>query len=133
MVRPASEARSDIFFLHVKPFDQEFSLASSQGTSMGGGSNRAVDDLVSAQKEIIVATWKLDRRGRVASGATSKEDIRSVGRAEAELKARVEETASSFRASVMRDPQKTRSAARGERRRLPANSGRVRRCPKRTP
>src|SRR4051812_14740509 len=58
----ASETRSDIFFLEVKPFEQEFALAQSQVSAGGGGSNRQIDDLVAAQKEIIVATWKLDRR-----------------------------------------------------------------------
>ncbi len=60
---------------------------------MGGGSgNPQIDDLVAAQKEIIVATWKLDRRSRGAQGAKSEQDIRAVGKAEAELKTRVEQT-----------------------------------------
>ena len=79
-----SEARSDIFFLEVKPFEQEFALAQSQAGGVGaGGSNRSIDDLVAAQKEIIVATWKLDRRAQAASGAQSEQDIRAVARAEA--------------------------------------------------
>jgi len=102
--RSAGEARSDIFFLEVKPFEQEFVLAQSQ--AMGGGNDRSVDDLVSAQKEIIVATWKLDRRSRAAGGARSEQDIKVVARAEAELKTRVEETSSSFRESTMRDPRR---------------------------
>ena len=71
-----------------------------------GGGSPQLDDLVSAQKEIIVATWKLDRRATAANGAKSEQDITSVGRAEAELKTRVEETASSFRESTMRDPRR---------------------------
>jgi hypothetical protein len=59
-----NEARSDIFFLEVKPYEQEFSLAQSQGNMPGGGSQSGIDDLVAAQKEIVVATWKLDRRAR---------------------------------------------------------------------
>src|SRR5204863_2438622 len=57
-----NEARSDIFFLEVKPYEQEFALAQSQGNMPGGGSQSGIDDLVVAQKEIVVATWKLDRR-----------------------------------------------------------------------
>ena len=101
----ASETRSDIFFLEVKPFEQEFSLAQSQNMG-GGGSNQNLDDLVTAQKEIIVATWKLDRRTQAAGGAGSSDDIRDVAKAEAELKTRVEATSSSFRASTMRDPRR---------------------------
>ena len=102
-----SEVRSDIFFLEVKPFEQEFALARSQGAGAGGGSNRSIDDLVAAQKEIIVATWKLDRRSQAARGARSETDIRAVGRAESELKTRVEQTSSSFRDSTMRDPRRS--------------------------
>jgi len=103
-----SEVRSDIFFLEVKPFEQEFTLARSEaGGAGGGGSNRSIDDLVAAQKEIIVATWKLDRRSQAASGARSEMDIRAVGRAESELKTRVEQTSSSFRESTMRDPRRS--------------------------
>jgi hypothetical protein len=100
-----SEARSDIFFLEVRPFEQEFSLAPSQA-AIGGGSSRQLDDLVAAQKEIIVATWKLDRRPTGGSAARSADDIRSVGRAESELKTRVEASSSAFRESAMRDPRR---------------------------
>ena len=100
-----NEARSDIFFLEVKPYEQEFALAQSQGGMPGGGQS-SVDDLVTAQKEVVVATWKLDRRAQTAKGAKSEQDIRSVARAEAELRTRVEQTASSFRESTMRDPRK---------------------------
>jgi hypothetical protein len=97
-----SEARSDIFFLQVRPFGQEFTLV--DGAGLGGGADRSLGDLVTAQKQIIVATWKLDRRSD-AAGATSERDIRAVARAEADLKTRVEETASSFRTSTLRDPR----------------------------
>jgi len=109
-----NEARSDIFFLEVKPYEQEFALAQSQGGMSGAGRN-SLDDLVTAQKEVVVATWKLDRRAQSAKGAKSEQDIRSVSRAEAELKTRAEETSSTFRESTMRDPRRrqARPAGRG--------------------
>ncbi len=82
--RPA-ESRSDIFFIEIKPYDEEFVSAQSQA-SMGGGGGGALDDLVGAQKDIIVATWKLDRR---SSSGRSQTDIQAVARAQGELKARV--------------------------------------------
>jgi hypothetical protein len=100
-----NEARSDIFFLEVKPFEQEFALAQSSSMA-GAGASSNIDDLVAAQKEIVVATWKLDRRAQSAKGAKSAEDIRTVGRAESELKTRVEQTSSAFRESTMRDPRR---------------------------
>ena len=101
-----NEARSDIFFLEVKPYEQEFALAQSQGSNMPGGNQSGIDDLVAAQKEIVVATWKLDRRARAAKGGKSEVDIKAVSRAEAELKTRVEQTSSSFREGAMRDPKR---------------------------
>ena len=77
---PVNEARSDIFFLEVKPYQQEFALAQSQG-GMPGAGRTWLDELVTAQKEVVVATWKLDRRGKTANGAKSEQDIRSVSRA----------------------------------------------------
>jgi len=108
-----NEARSDIFFLEVKPFEQEFALAQSSSMA-GGGATGNIDDLVTAQKEIVVATWKLDRRAQNAKGAKSDQDIRSVGRAEAELKTRVEQTSSSFRESTMRNPRQRPAPGRGQ-------------------
>lgn len=101
--RSSNETRSDIFFLDVKPFEQEFALAQSQT----GSGSRAIDDLVAAQKEVVVATWKLDGRARNANGARSEQDIRVVARAESDLKAKVEQTASSFRTNTMRNPRQT--------------------------
>ncbi len=99
----SNETKSDIFFLEVRPYEQEFALA--QSSAMAGGGGSSVDDLVAAQKEIVVATWKLDRRGQSAKGK-SEQDIHSVSRGEAELKSRVERTSSSFRESTMRDPRR---------------------------
>ena len=99
----SNETKSDIFFLEVRPYEQEFALA--QSSAMAGGGGSSIDDLVTAQKEIVVATWKLDRRGQSAKGK-SEQDIHSVSRGEAELKSRVEQTSSSFRESTMRDPRR---------------------------
>jgi hypothetical protein len=109
-----NEARSDIFFLEVKPYEQEFALAQSQAAASGGGGRNSIDELVAAQKEIIVATWKLDRRGQAAKGAKSEQDIRSVAKAESELKTRAEQASSAFREGTMRDPRR-RAPQRGGR------------------
>ena len=103
----ATEARSDIFFLEVKPFEEEFVAAESQ--QMGGGSgDRSLDDLAEAQKEIIVATWKLDARGRNTRGQ-SQDDIRNVGRAQAELQKRAQAAAGQLNRAMM-EPRRRRSA-----------------------
>jgi len=103
----SNEGRSDIFFLEVRPFEQEFALAESQSMA-GSGYNGSIDDLVAAQKQIVVATWKIDRRAKAGSragGAQSPQDIRAIGRSQSDLRVRAEEVASSFRESAMRDPR----------------------------
>src|SRR3954469_214184 len=108
-----NEARSDIFFLEVKPYEQEFAMAQSQGNMPGAGSQSGIDELVTAQKEIVVATWKLDRRARASNGGKSEADVKAVAKAEGELKTRVEQTSSSFREGAMRDPKRRAQPQRG--------------------
>jgi len=85
--KQSSETRSDIFFLEVKPFNEEFVAAQSQ--AMGGGpAGTQIDGLIAAQKEIINATWNLERRSGAGRSAV---DMKAVGQAQAELKTRVEQ------------------------------------------
>ena len=97
----STEARSDMFFLDVTSFEEEFVASQSQGAP-GGGDAGALEDLVQQQKEIVTATWNLDRRGREARGR-SDDDIRAVARAQRDLRARVVATLAQMqRASDLR-------------------------------
>ena len=84
--KASTEARSDIFFLDVAPFEREFVEAQSQSQSGDGGTGLA--DLAAEQREVIVATWKLDRR---PADAALDDDVRTVARAQGELKLRAEQ------------------------------------------
>jgi hypothetical protein len=108
--RRSNETRSDIFFLEVKPFEQEFVLAESQSMS-GSGYTGALDELVNGERQVIVATWKLDRRGQDARPVRSAQDVRRVSRTQSDLRVRVEQIASSFRESTLRDPRTRATAA----------------------
>ncbi|MBI2828870.1 MAG: hypothetical protein HYX77_06330 [Acidobacteria bacterium] len=81
----STEARSDMFFLEVTPFEQELVASQSQGAG-GGGALGNLEDLAQRQKDIVTATWNLDRRGREAGGR-SDEDIRAVDRAQRDVRA----------------------------------------------
>ena len=81
----STEATSDIFFLEVKPFNEEFVSAESQAGA--GGSDPQLEGLIAAQKEIIASTWNVERRSR---GGRSADDVRAIAAAQAELKARAE-------------------------------------------
>lgn len=86
-------ARSEIFFLEVKPFNEEYSLAESQA-GMQSATGAQLEGLIAAQKEIISATWNLERR---AAAGRSAADIKDVADAQAELKARAEQAAGAAR------------------------------------
>lgn len=91
-----TETRSDIFFLEVKPFGEEFVAAQSQ--AMGaGGTGTQLESLIAAQKEIINATWNLERR---SAAGRSPDDVKAVAQAQAELKARAEQMVSSSRRGI---------------------------------
>ena len=86
-------ARSEIFFLEVKPFNEEYSLAQSQA-GMASAAGAQLEGLIAAQKEIISATWNLERR---AAAGRSAADVKDVADAQAELKARAERAAGAVR------------------------------------
>jgi hypothetical protein len=84
-----TEARSDMYFLEVRPFGEEFVAARSQAG--GGASSAQIESLIAAQKEIISATWNIERRSNAGRSAS---DVEAVAGAQAELKARVEQMGS---------------------------------------
>ncbi len=75
----STEARSDLYFLEIRPFDNEFEEALSQG---GLGPQAAeLGRLVGLQKQIVVATWRLDQAvGR------SDDDVRAVAEVQGDLR-----------------------------------------------
>ena len=84
----SSEAKSDMFFLEVKPFEEEFVSAPSGGSGAGEqGEDGSLEAAIAAQKDVITATWRLDRRHREAD-SRSDDDIRAVARAQAEVRRR---------------------------------------------
>ncbi len=89
--KASTEARSDIYFLDVTPFEQEFIEAQSQSQGSDGGTGLA--DLTAAQRAIVVATWKLDRQ---VEDFSVENEVRTVARAQGELKVRAEQALEEF-------------------------------------
>ena len=81
----STQATSDIFFLEVKPFNEEFMSAESQAS---GAADSQIESLIQAQKEIITSTWNVERRSQAAR---SSDDVKAIAAAQAELKARAEQ------------------------------------------
>ncbi len=84
----STETRSDMYFLEVRPFSEEFVNAQSQ--SMSGATGDQIEALIAAQKEIINATWTIERRASAGAGRSAN-DVRAIAQAQAELKGRVEQ------------------------------------------
>ncbi|BCS32898.1 hypothetical protein TBR22_A21220 [Luteitalea sp. TBR-22] len=101
----STEARSDIFFLEVKPTAQEFTAAQSSAMAGGGGGGGEMDDLVAAQKDVVSATWKLERR---AAGGRSATDIKAVGRAQAEVREKLRQQAAGAGGAPSPSPRRRR-------------------------
>ncbi len=108
--KPSSESRSDIFFLEVKAFNDEFVAAQSQAMAAGAQS-QGVQDLAAAQKEIVVATWKLDSRGRRASRAGSATDIKALAAAQRALEQRAAKEAGNQLQAAGGPPRRRRGPA----------------------
>ncbi|MSO35318.1 MAG: hypothetical protein EXQ50_01225 [Acidobacteria bacterium] len=111
--RRATEARSDIFFLEVKPYEEEFTASESQ--AMGGmqGEQTGLEELVAEQKDIIAATWKLDARARRARAARADGDIKAVAVAQAGVREKAEEIAGDLSAAALAQQRRRRGAQPG--------------------
>jgi len=108
--RRSTESRSDIFFLEVKPYEEEFVAAESSAGGMAG-EQTGLEDLIAQQKDIMAATWKLDARARRGGpNARSPQDIRAIGQAQVALKEKTDEVAQQMTAQMAQ--QRRRLGAR---------------------
>ena len=111
--RRSTESRSDIFFLEVKPYEEEFVAAESNAGGMAGQQETGLEELIAQQKDIMAATWKLDARARRGGpNARSPQDIRAIGQAQAALRDKTDEVAQQMSAQMAQ-----------QRRRLGARAG----------
>jgi hypothetical protein len=111
--RRSTESRSDIFFLEVKPYEEEFVAAESNAAGMAGGAQTGLEELIAQQKDIMAATWKLDARARRGGpNAKSPADIKALAAAQNALKDKTDEIATQMTAQMAQ-----------QRRRLGARAG----------
>src|SRR5688572_21148632 len=110
--RRSTESRSDIFFLEVKPYEEEFVAAESNAGGAGGQQETGLEDRIAQQKDIMAATWKLDARARRGGpNARSPQDIRAIGQAQAALREKTDEVAQQMSAQLAQ--QRRRGARAG--------------------
>jgi hypothetical protein len=68
-----SEARTDISFIQVDPFEREFSQSqqSGAGANAGGGQSNDQTEISRREKELIAATWKQQNDKTATSGGAA--------------------------------------------------------------
>ena len=93
-LRGPNEVISDIYFLQVIPTDQEFRRAAgmSGGQGAGGGQGGDSSALVSIQKDIIAATWKLKNRQSKVSVAEFVADAEIISASQREATGRARQS-----------------------------------------
>ena len=113
--RRGTEARSDIFFLEVKPYEEEFTASESQAMGGGQAEQSGLEELIAQQKDVMAATWKLDARSRRAREARSERDIKAISAAQSGVRDKAEEIAAEMAAAAFTQ-RRRRSAQPGRSR-----------------
>jgi hypothetical protein len=89
-VQGAKRASSDLYFVQVRPLRKEFRRAESQAGGGGGGANAEVGALSQQQRQIISATFNVQRDRKTMSAAKLKENAVVVALSQARLREQVE-------------------------------------------
>ena len=84
-IRGPKSTSSDIYFVQIRPFNQNFRQAQSQagGRGGGGGRNNEPGALSERQKQIISATFNVERDRPKTTADKFKEDTIFIGLAQA--------------------------------------------------
>lgn len=98
-------ASTDIYFLEVEPYDREF-YQSQQSGSMGAGGGEPMD-LARQQKQIVVATFKLDQERSRYAGSEFEENSQTLALVQQRLQTQVRTIAERIqrRGAAMSDPR----------------------------
>ncbi len=78
------EASSDIYFIEVKPFEKEFRQAQQQGG--GGGGEQNQNALTKRQKEIIAATFRVNKEQATYAADEKNENYNAVALSQEKLR-----------------------------------------------
>ncbi len=83
------ESTSDIYFLEVRPFEREFRQSQQQGGGQGGGEQDS-NALTRKQREIIAATFRVQREEKTYDAQEKEENFGAVALSQEKLKAEAE-------------------------------------------
>ena len=100
----AQPSATDMYFIEVIPFDQQFTQVNNMGGAGGGGRQGGI---VLSQQEIIAATWRLHRERFESDEAELTELTNGIISAQENLKSNIEEriTTTAFSRELMEDEE----------------------------
>ena len=84
------ESTSDIYFLEVRPFDREFRQSQQQGAPGGGQGEQESNALTKKQREIIAATFRVQREEKQYTPPELDENFGAVALSQEKLKGEAE-------------------------------------------
>ena len=106
------EARTDLFFIQVRPFSQDFRQAEQGGGGGGGGGGDPMAGQFSdRQKEIVTATFNIGRDWRQISPELVLEDIATIQLSQASLRDEVNAFLGELERRLARAPEEMRQVA----------------------
>ena len=104
----AQPVSSDLYFLRVRPFSRDFKQAASMaggGGGGGGGAGDQVEALSEQQRQIISATFNVQRDRRKSTPAKLRESTTVVGLSQSRLREQVEGLVTRLNSQlIQRDP-----------------------------
>ena len=106
-VQGGKRATSDLYFVRVRPFNKDFRQAQSQGGGGGGGGagGGQVEALSEQQRQIISATFNVQRDRRTMTAAKLRESTTVVGLSQSRLREQLEGLLTRLNSQlVQRDP-----------------------------
>ena len=107
------EARTDLFFIEVRPFSQDFRQAEQGGGGGGGGGggDPMAGQFSERQREIVTATFNVGRDWRLISPELVGEDIATISLSQASLRDEVNAFLAELQGRLARAPEEMRQVA----------------------
>ena len=106
------EARTDLFFIEVRPFSQDFRQAEQGGGGGGGGGGDPMAGQFSQrQRDIVTATFNVGRDWRLIAPELMEEDIATIALSQESLRDEVNAFLGELQGRLARAPEEMRRVA----------------------
>ncbi len=110
----AREARTDLYFIEIRPFSQDFSQADAGGQMPGDGGQDGDDmggQYSQRQRDIVTATFNVERDRRFYAPGQMEEDLLTLREAQRRLKEEVDSFLAELTPRLARAPEEMHEVA----------------------